>query len=161
MGGNALGFGQRRRGRYRVDLYHYDLTDAVAMPRERDLRGRLRPCTFYWARCAKCGKSVILQARNPEFVSPPVRLVRLDKCECGCWACGKPIDRGNPIAGSRRGAGQHKQILGFAATLVARRLIVSADLREKYVQLSVMLTVKHSASKQRIHDLGRVSFPCG
>jgi hypothetical protein len=99
-----------QRGQYRIDLYHYayDLTDAVRLPRERDLHGRLRPYAFYRVRCAKCGKSVIVQSRNPEFISPPVRLVRLDKCDCGCWTCGKPIDRGNPYIGSTRGAGQHR-----------------------------------------------------
>ena len=108
MGTNAGQFGQR--GRYCVDLSHYayDLTDATPLPRERDLHGRLRPYRFYRARCAKCGKSVILRSWNTEFISPPIKLVRLDECDCGCWTCGKPIDRGNSIIGSRRCTGQHR-----------------------------------------------------
>jgi hypothetical protein len=121
MGANVVQFGQR--GRYRVDLYHYayDLTDAVRLTKreirgaERDFHGRLRPYSLYKVRCIKCGKSVIIQSRSsdPEFISPPIRLVRLDECKCGCWACGKPIDRGNLI--STRGTGQRRTNTRFCS----------------------------------------------
>ncbi len=112
---NGVKFGERAK--YCVDLCHYayDLTDATPLPHERDLHGRLRPYRLYQARCAKCGKSVILSSWNTEFISLPIKLVRLDGCDCGCWTCGKPIDRGNPIIGSRRGTGQHRTNTRFCS----------------------------------------------
>src|SRR5581483_2434905 len=73
----------------------YDLNGAVKLPETRGYyRGKRRVWIRYRVRCAKCGNVVIVESRNPGFACPPLRLYSLLKCKCGCWTCGKSINRG-------------------------------------------------------------------
>lgn len=128
---SAVNFGMR--GRYSVSLwkYAYDFGDVELIPRKkrqelRLVKRRLRqrrtgvkprkPWIHYRARCLKCGNHIIVASQqNLKVRSPIIKLMQLDKCTCGCWVCGKAINRGNPVIGSHRGIGQHRTNTRFCS----------------------------------------------